>query len=273
MKYSQAPGIRTERGAVVMNSLAQSLIGASIIYDERHREEKLRRTYLPDLYIPRSRQTDYVVFMMCGNVLNVVIRGTDGDGPLQKIASWLSDFDMKPDETGCHTGFKEAAEWIFHKFEDTPIDKSAVRSVRIVCHSRGTGIGVILETMLAEFFKDQAQVNIDLFAPVPGFTNKGVREIWNPCHAKYGITAWVVKNPRDIFAYSFRGKEDDDGADVEAGAALMELPPDSVVQRLFKRVNGVVEHQCTEYCDGMIKYYSRHPETVAYLRAGRKMMV
>lgn len=260
-----------------MNDLIDSLGEAAVMYDEKECADKLIviNGRKPRIY---NRYTDCFAVTLVGTQLRIAIRGTDGSNVWQKASVWIDNlFNRGPDETGRHPGFLEAAEWIAYKLVgDYHIDAVHFDSVNISCHSRGTGIGVILAPMLAKYLYDhgvKAPVNLDAFAPVPGYNSHGIKTIWDVAHNKYGITARMVINPRDIATTSCRGSRWKDGADPVAGVTTITLPPDTWVQKVFKRIGGVHEHRPREYADGMAIYYKKYPEMVKRIKAYRKMMV
>ena len=260
--------------------LIDSLSEAAVMYDEKACVDKLmiitgRR---PTLY---RRYTDAFAVTHVNDAILIDIRGTDGNTVWQKAAVWLSNlFDSKPDETGRHPGFREAAEWIMSVLKDQyNIKDKQFSRVTVSCHSRGTGIGVILVPLLAEYLsklynvKAHIHIHINAFAPVPGYNKTGVQTIWNEAHNKYGVTGTLIINPRDMATTIMRGDKWKEGADIEAGVVRLVLPPDTVWQKMFKRIGGVHEHRPREYADGMMLHFKKSPEKVERMKKYRKMFV
>lgn len=260
-----------------MNALIDSLAEAAIMYDEKDRVDKLVviNGRKPQIY---NRYTDCFAVTLVGDQLRISIRGTDGSTFWQKAAAWLSNlFDREPDEAGRHPGFREAAEWILGKLMlDYRIDSVGFTFVNVSCHSRGTGIGVILVPILAKYLAEnniRVPINIDAFAPVPGYNRHGVETIWNKAHSEYGVTGRLVINPRDMATTMCRGERWGQGTDIEAGVIRLVLPPDTWMQKTFKRIGGVHEHRPREYADGLAVYYKKSPAVVRQIKKYRKMFV
>lgn len=257
--------------------LVDSLAEAAVMYDEENCSDKLtvitgRKPKIYDRYI------DAFAVTHIHDEIRLVIRGTDGTSVWQKLAVWLSNlFDRQPDITGCHSGFKEAAEWILNKLDtEYNLKQYEFKKITVSCHSRGTGIGVILVPILADYLnkcKINAQIHINAFAPVPGYNQTGVNNLWNPAHNEYGVTGTLIINPRDLATSFMRGTRRNDGADIEAGVIKLILPPDTFIQKIFKRISGVHEHRPREYADGLMLYFKSNPEKVERLKKYRKMFV
>jgi hypothetical protein len=258
--------------------LIDSLAEAAVMYDEKECIDKLTiiTGRKPVLY---TRYTDAFAVTHVNDIICIDIRGTDGSSVWQKAAVWLSNlFDSKPDATGRHPGFREAAEWIMSVLKDQyNIKDKKFSRVIVSCHSRGTGIGVILVPILAEYLGKliniKAHIRINAFAPVPGYNKVGMQTIWNEAHTKYGVTGTLITNPRDMATTICRGDKWKDGADIEAGVVRLVLPPDSFIQKLFKCINGVHEHRPREYADGMVIHFKKSPEKVERMKKYRKMFV
>lgn len=257
--------------------LVDSLAEAAVMYDEENCSDKLTviTGRKPNIY---NRYTDAFAVTRIYDEIRLVIRGTDGSSVWQKLAVWLSNlFDRKPDITGCHPGFKEAAEWILERLDkEYDLKQRMFKKITVSCHSRGTGIGVILVPLLADYlnkYKSDAQIHINAFAPVPGYNQTGMCNIWNHAHNKYGVTGTLIINPRDLATSIKRGAGWNDGADIEAGVIKLILPPDTFIQKIFKRINGVHEHRPREYADGLIAYFKNNSEKVKRLKKYRKMFV
>ena len=259
-----------------MNRLIDSLAEAAVMYDEKYCSDKLtvingRR---PRIY---DRYTDCFAVTLVGTQLRISIRGTDGSSVWQKAAVWLSNlFDKGPDETGRHPGFREAAEWILHKLiHEYHFEYIHFDNVNVSCHSRGTGIGVIFVPILAKYLDGigiRVPIHIDAIAPVPGYNQHGLK-IWYKAHNDYGVTGCLVINPRDMVTTVCRGDKWKDGADIFVGVNKITLPPDTWIQKVFKRIGGVHEHRPREYADGLALYFKKSPEAVAQIKKYRKMFV
>jgi hypothetical protein len=262
---------------IYSENLIDSMGEAAVMYDEANLYDKLtiingRRPVI------HQRSSDCFAVTLIGKELRISIRGSDGSHIWQKAIVWIDNLlNSKPDKQGCHPGFKEAAEWILgwlvlsYRILDKDFD-----SVNVSCHSRGTGIGVNLLPILGEYLwshEKRVPINMDAFAFVPGMNQFGIKNIWDAAYDKYGITARFVRNPRDIATTMRRGPGASQGADPYNGVNYIELPPDTWIQKVIKKIGGFHEHRPREYADGMILLFKGNQKLVGRIRKYRNMMV
>lgn len=251
-----------------MNSLVRSILHAGVIYDECRYSDKVKQ-FFPSAKIDLEMNgTDCWAVCRIGDDLDISVRGTDGTDRKSKRDAWRRNFQTAARPDGISVGFGASTDKIFDDL-DGKLNWRDYRSIRINGHSAGAGIAPALGARITDEYKIHG---IECFSWAPPPTGNYLwAELFGKLHGEFGLDNLRVINPRDIVTIIYR-HGDKETAGMDVGKSL-DLPPDGLLQKLFRWLPGAIEHSPREYVDGLIKMFSGNDEIVSELKIIRKMMV
>lgn len=230
-----------------MNPIVKAIFFAGVAYDETGCLKKISSKFkITDIAL-RTTQTDFFVTFIENGILNILVRGTDGTDFKKWLAAWKRNFDMHTNEHGLPDGFRRSAESLLNLIK-TP---HGVHQVQLFGHSAGASIIQIAGAQLARDLGLQCVCYA--VAGAPAGNEIWLHETYEPLHDQGLLMINRIENPRDGVTKWFNGKG------VQVGACTV-LPPDNPLQRIFKKINGVIEHSPREYCDGIKTMLPRDPD-------------
>jgi hypothetical protein len=168
-------------------------------------------------------------------------RGTDGDGRIGKIKSWLYDLNIFTGKDGVHNGFQKLGDRAFNETKEYLIDFDTIIHTG---HSQGAGVAPYVACLSAENLKGYESIFFHTFAPPPTGTSIFAARMNE--HIENGnIEGTLFINPDDPIASKNLRDADSlllDGVDV---GNLAILPDVNLYDRRLTRK--LLNHSCAQY--------------------------